>query len=612
MLSGLRGMESALTRAFEEYQADPSRSIVVQIDDLKEKEGCALAAALLNNMESVRQEAVDWYVRHKQVPITHPVWLRLGLGGRSPSSIPPDLVHTKLLKSRPGSLVVFDGTVMALQTLTDLTYARTMLCPCCKRETVLGFKEQAPECCPGHLLLEDASLRVTIPARTAWVHPAPGDEAALAQPPVRVVFLDDLTRDVSLGDSVRVAGPVQRGALSSLDCQKGAPGLTSWALSVCAVGVERTKPGAPPAHPPPCIPPTPEGLVGLDTLLDSTEAWVGRGACHRPALLATLVSAAAAGAEHRGVGQALPRRQVHLALATPGWDPRVHGSLRTLARRLTPVGIDASTGARQLLPLALGRQGAEGGSLAAAGPGVLLLDAGACSVRAGTSLMACLGAGDRLRVVADAPDLDLHATATLWLHLAATDFGRSCYDHISPLELLARKYGRDAPLVFDVLVACPDPQAPAMAARLEDLLQAPDESERAAMTPDDLAQHMRVAQGLGQPRMTHEGLEALTAYFTCLRLGEEQAPQTALLSLARVAAACARLCHRAEILPVPDAAVAIALMEERLEAMGMLAMRWEKWREAWLVDGRPLDSCLNGLLSSIQAETAAWLVEAEE
>ncbi|KFM27387.1 hypothetical protein F751_1164 [Auxenochlorella protothecoides] len=414
-----------------------------------------------------------------------------------------------------------------------------MLCPCCKRETVLGFKEQAPECCPGHLLLEDASLRVTIPARTAWVHPAPGDEAALAQPPVRVVLLDDLTRDVSLGDSVRVAGPVQRGALSSLDCQKGAPGLTSWALSVCAVGV-------------------------------------------------------------------------HLALATPGWDPRVHGSLRTLARRLTPVGIDASTSARQLLPLALGRQGAEGGSLAAAGPGVLLLDAGACSVRAGTSLMACLGAGDRLRVVADAPDLDLHATATLWLHLAATDFGRSCYDHTSPLELLARKYGRDAPLVFDVLVACPGPQAPAMAARLEDLLQAPDESERAAMTPDDLAQHMRVAQGLGQPRMTHEGLEALTAYFTCLRLGEEQAPQTALLSLARVAAACARLCHRAEILPVPDAAVAIALMEERLEAMGMLAMRWEKWREAWLVDGRPLDSCLNGLLSSIQAETAAWLVEAEE
>uniref|UniRef100_A0A1D1ZXY3 Uncharacterized protein n=1 Tax=Auxenochlorella protothecoides TaxID=3075 RepID=A0A1D1ZXY3_AUXPR len=220
-----------------------------------------------------------------------------------------------------------------------------------------------------------------------------------------------------------------------------------------------------------------------------------------------------------------PIQQVHLALATPGWDPRVHGSLRTLARRLTPVGIDASTSARQLLPLALGRQGAEGGSLAAAGPGVLLLDAGACSVRAGTSLMACLGAGDRLRVVADAPDLDLHATATLWLHLAATDFGRSCYDHTSPLELLARKYGRDAPLVFDVLVACPGPQAPAMAARLEDLLQAPDESERAAMTPDDLAQHMRVAQGLGQPRMTHEGLEALTAYFTCLRLGEEQAPQ---------------------------------------------------------------------------------------
>lgn len=112
--------------------------------------------------------------------------------------------------------------------------------------------------------------------------------------------------------------------------------------------------------------------------------------------------------------------QVHLALATPGWDPQVHGVLRMLSRSLTPAAVDASMAARRLLPAALGRQEVEGGSLAAAGGGVLLLDAGACSSSAGASLTACLGAGDRLRLVADAPDLDMRVTATLWLYFAAT------------------------------------------------------------------------------------------------------------------------------------------------------------------------------------------------
>lgn len=67
-------------------------------------------------------------------------------------------------------------------------------------------------------------------------------------------------------------------------------------------------------------------------------------------------------------------------------------------------------------------------------------------------------------------------------------------------------------------------ECPGLPTRLLNTLLA-EEVEPAAMTPDDLVQHMRVAQGLDQPRMTHEGLEALTAYFTCLRLGEEQAPQ---------------------------------------------------------------------------------------
>ena len=40
--------------------------------------------------------------------------------------------------------------------------------------------------------------------------------------------------------------------------------------------------------------------------------------------------------------------------------------------------------------------------------------------------------------------------------------------------------------------------------------------------------------------------------------------QGILESLARVAAACARLCHRSQVLPFPDAAVALMFKEEEL------------------------------------------------
>ncbi len=43
--------------------------------------------------------------------------------------------------------------------------------------------------------------------------------------------------------------------------------------------------------------------------------------------------------------------------------------------------------------------------------------------------------------------------------------------------------------------------------------------------------------------------------------------QEVLRSLARIASACARLCLRAQVLPFPDAAVAVAFTEERLAAL---------------------------------------------
>lgn len=111
-----------------------------------------------------------------------------------------------------------------------------------------------------------------------------------------------------------------------------------------------------------------------------------------------------------------------------------------------------------------------------------------------------------------------------------------------------------------------------------------------------LQAHLRQAAALPPPRMTAEAmallsgcesskpawriissshpithlqaallLPSLHADFSLVRVAEES-PQGVLASLARVATACARLCLRRQVLPLPDAVVAVAFMEEQIAA----------------------------------------------
>ena len=95
--------------------------------------------------------------------------------------------------------------------------------------------------------------------------------------------------------------------------------------------------------------------------------------------------------------------------------------------------------------------------------------------------------------------------------------------------------------------------------------------ERSALAA--LQAHLRQAAALQHPRMSAEAMALLSGYFLMIRAAEES-PQGVLASLARVASASARLCLRADVLPFPDAAVAVAFMEEQLSARVSGAYTW--------------------------------------
>ena len=109
----------------------------------------------------------------------------------------------------------------------------------------------------------------------------------------------------------------------------------------------------------------------------------------------------------------------------------------------------------------------------------------------------------------------------------------------------------------------------------------------------------------------------LSAYFQHLRTHQD-AQQGVLASLVRVACACGRLRHspRAELLP--DAAVAVAFVEEKLVAAGSEPHFWPRWREE-LQRSTELRECLRGLVEDCgkglglgaAAEEQEWLAAEE-
>lgn len=113
----------------------------------------------------------------------------------------------------------------------------------------------------------------------------------------------------------------------------------------------------------------------------------------------------------------------------------------------------------------------------------------------------------------------------------------------------------------------------------------------------------------------------LGTYFAHLRTFEE-AQAGVLASLVRVACAAARLRRSPTVDLLPDAALAVAYVEEKLAAAGRDALFWPRWR-AELARCKPLGECLRGLADECAsglascggggaAAAAAWAERAEE
>jgi hypothetical protein len=129
-----------------------------------------------------------------------------------------------------------------------------------------------------------------------------------------------------------------------------------------------------------------------------------------------------------------------------------------------------------------------------------------------------------------------------------------------------------------------------------------------------LQHHVRTARASAQPALTPEAGALLSAYFQHLRTCNE-AQQGVMASLARVACASARLRHSAVAQALPDAALAVAFVEEKLLAADAGPLFWPRWR-AELQRCTELGECLRGLTEDcskgLGCASGGWQTAAEE
>ena len=135
-----------------------------------------------------------------------------------------------------------------------------------------------------------------------------------------------------------------------------------------------------------------------------------------------------------------------------------------------------------------------------------------------------------------------------------------------------------------------------------------------------LAHHLAAARASPQPQLGDDATSLLAAYFSHLRTFEE-AQIGLLASLVRVACAVARLRHSPVVEALPDAALAVAFVEEKLAAAGATPIFWPRWR-AELRRCTELGECLRGLVEECAqglccgdgggGKRDAWMEQPEE
>ena len=303
-------------------------------------------------------------------------------------------------------------------------------------------------------------------------------------------------------------------------------------------------------------------------------------------------------------------------LFTQGPEPHLHALLRSAATALCPLSLAVGgcsggpTDPKSLLPRLDKKPGeaclppdvplALGGTLGEAGGGLLLLGSAGLTTKAALGLAQGLRAGEA-SLMPGFPELTVPLTASLWSEVCACDLGRGTEGR-PPAEAVIAKFGLPFFAEHDIVFHRP-PRENDEDLMVDWLLA---ESSSSSNNGGDtaradagaaLATRLAAARAAPPPRLSDEAMAALHTYFSMQR-AQEHVGAGLLGSLCRLASACARLCNRPAVLPFPDAALAVALAEERAAAIGMSPALWPRWAHE-LEHGTELSVCLSGLLDDV-------------
>ena len=230
---------------------------------------------------------------------------------------------------------------------------------------------------------------------------------------------------------------------------------------------------------------------------------------------------------------------------------------------------------------------------------------------------------------------------TVWCLSSATDFISSNPPPSTKTKYGGRKqrgyhasafssFAEKMPLLaaeFDIILDCSNPEdievevwADQYLNSLLDKEEEEDDDEghsKPVQAGRALRAHVSHSQMLPSPHMTQSAMRLISSYWASLQKASSASagdgssycgmtpPLTFLKTAAKLAAASARLFHRTEILPYPDATLAVALCEETLIAQGWSSSVWGSLRGD-VTAGSELGESLLRLYESLKrAESSA-------
>ncbi|KAL4448489.1 hypothetical protein ABPG75_005708 [Micractinium tetrahymenae] len=621
-----------------------------------------LLEVLLEAPERVRQTVLAALTTANLLAPGQRVWLRprqlpapfqLGV---------PDAVQA--LRCAPGALLAVHGVVTAATALLQQPVSRAFECAVCARVCTLHGAGAPPPCCGG-TLREVEQARVMVPAQVIFlaedVPLASAPSTQLGGSTMVVHLADDLAGRAHIGDRVLATGSGRfYGGAAGL-MAPGAHLPLTLGIQLEACNLEVLRPQGPPQHPfelgaaaQPHLTAlaaaarSQDGSASLEAALQVLDAALPVAAS--PLLkVAVLLSAAAAGtggtpveavdplaaAEdpepqalvlRRQAGAGCSRNQVNIMLTAAAPEPHLQRFLRAAAATLCDHSVAASSAdPKRLVPrldqkfvapvLGVAAPLAIGGQLAEAAPGVLLLSSSCLDTRRAIALGQYVAAGEAA-LQPGCPELCVPVETTLWTMVHEQDLSKSgrCIaagagasagaDAPGGLSLTERIINRFSHPFFsqhDILVVAgpeTEDEVDLMVDAILGARSAPSVGDAGALRA--LQHHLAAARAAPQPALSAGATALLSAYFLHLR-ALEGAQQSALASLVRVAAASARLRRSAEVAAVPDAALAVVFLEEKLLAAGRSPAFWPRWR-AELQHCTPLGECMRGLAEDVAAE----------